>query len=231
MHNIKLNIKNIQKNIADTLNQAGRTDEVTLIGVTKTVSSEMAAEALDSGVLDLGENKVQELNKKYEVLGKKARWHLIGTLQTNKVKYIINKTTLIHSLDRLSLAEEIDKRAGQNNIVVDCLIQVNISLEDTKHGLLKEDVPLFIKEVSKKFKNIKVRGLMGMAPFEENPEDARPYFREMKALFENIKSLNLENVDLKYLSMGMTNDYRVAIEEGSNMVRVGTAIFGERNYD
>lgn len=231
MHNIKLNIKNIQKNIADTLNQAGRTDEVTLIGVTKTVSSEMAAEALDSGVLDLGENKVQELNKKYEVLGKKARWHLIGTLQTNKVKYIINKTTLIHSLDRLSLAEEIDKRARQNNIVVDCLIQVNISLEDTKHGLLKEDVPLFIKEVSEKFKNIKVRGLMGMAPFEENPEDARPYFREMKALFENIKSLNLENVDLKYLSMGMTNDYRVAIEEGSNMVRVGTAIFGERNYD
>lgn len=231
MHNIKLNIKNIQKNIVDSLNQVGRTDEVTLIGVTKTVSSEMAAEALDSGVLDLGENKVQELNKKYEVLGKKARWHLIGTLQTNKVKYIINKTTLIHSLDRLSLAEEIDKRAGQNNIVVDCLIQVNISLEDTKHGLLKEDVPLFIKEVSKKFKNIKVRGLMGMAPFEENPEDARPYFREMKVLFENIKSLNLENVDLKYLSMGMTNDYRVAIEEGSNMVRVGTAIFGERNYD
>lgn len=231
MHNIKLNIKNIQKNIADTLSQIGRTDEVTLIGVTKTVSSEMAAEALDSGILDLGENKVQELNKKYEVLGKKARWHLIGTLQTNKVKYIINKTTLIHSLDRLSLAEEIDKRAGQNNIVVDCLIQVNISLEDTKHGILKEDVPLFIKEVSEKFKNIKVRGLMGMAPFEENPEDARPYFREMKALFENIKSLNLENVDLKYLSMGMTNDYRVAIEEGSNMVRVGTAIFGERNYD
>ncbi len=231
MHNIKLNIKNIQKNIADTLSQIGRTDEVTLIGVTKTVSSEMAAEALDSGILDLGENKVQELNKKYEVLGKKARWHLIGTLQTNKVKYIINKTTLIHSLDRLSLAEEIDKRAGQNNIVVDCLIQVNISLEDTKHGILKEDVPLFIKEVSEKFKNIKVRGLMGMAPFEENPEDARPYFREMKTLFENIKSLNLENVDLKYLSMGMTNDYRVAIEEGSNMVRVGTAIFGERNYD
>jgi len=231
MHNIKLNIKNIQKNIADTLSQIGRTDEVTLIGVTKTVSSEMAAEALDSGILDLGENKVQELNKKYEVLGKKARWHLIGTLQTNKVKYIINKTTLIHSLDRLSLADEIDKRAGQNNIVVDCLIQVNISLEDTKHGLLKEDVPLFIKEVSEKFKNIKVRGLMGMAPFEENPEDARPYFREMKTLFENIKSLNLENVDLKYLSMGMTNDYRVAIEEGSNMVRVGTAIFGERNYD
>lgn len=228
---IKQNVENIRTNISETLSRLGRNDEVTLIAVSKTVSAELANEALDSGVIDLGENKVQELNNKYEILGKKARWHLIGTLQTNKVKYIINKTNLIHSLDRIQLAKEINKRASENNIVADCLIQVNISLEDTKHGILKEDMLPFVKEVSQNYKNIRIMGLMGMAPYKENPEEVRPYFKEMKSLFENMKSLQLENVTPRYLSMGMTNDYIVAIEEGSNMVRVGTAIFGERNYD
>lgn len=230
MNGIKKNIEFINGEISKTLNSCNRDDDVILIAVSKTVDVEQMDEALDSGIENFGENKVQEVERKYANISKKAVWHLIGSLQTNKVKYIIETVDLIHSLDRISLAKEIDKKAKENELIMNCLIQVNISLEDSKHGLLLEDVENFIKQVSSDYKNIKILGLMGMAPFEENPEMTRPYFKKLKTLFNELSTLSLENVEMKYLSMGMTNDYKIAIEEGSNMVRVGTGIFGQRNY-
>ena len=230
MNGIKKNIEFINGEISKTLNSCNRDDDVILIAVSKTVDVEQMDEALDSGIENFGENKVQEVERKYANISKKAVWHLIGSLQTNKVKYIIETVDLIHSLDRISLAKEIDKKAKENELIMNCLIQVNISLEDSKHGLLLEDVENFIKQVSSDYKNIKILGLMGMAPFEENPEMTRPYFKKLKTLFNELSTLSLVNVEMKYLSMGMTNDYKIAIEEGSNMVRVGTGIFGQRNY-
>ena len=230
MNEIKKNIEFIKGEISKTLNSCNRNDDVILIAVSKTVDVEQMDEALDSGIENFGENKVQEVERKYANISKKAVWHLIGSLQTNKVKYIIETVDLIHSLDRISLAKEIDKKAKENELIMNCLIQVNISLEDSKHGLLLEDVENFIKQVSSDYKNIKILGLMGMAPFEENPEMTRPYFKKLKTLFNELSTLSLENVEMKYLSMGMTNDYKIAIEEGSNMVRIGTGIFGQRNY-
>ncbi len=230
MNGIKKNIEFINGEISKTLNSCNRDDDVILIAVSKTVDVEQMDEALDSGIENFGENKVQEVERKYANISKKAVWHLIGSLQTNKVKYIIETVDLIHSLDRISLAKEIDKKAKENELIMNCLIQVNISLEDSKHGLLLEDVENFIKQVSSDYKNIKILGLMGMAPFEENPEMTRPYFKKLKTLFNELSTLSLENVEMKYLSMGMTNDYKIAIEEGSNMVRIGTGIFGQRNY-
>ena len=230
MNGIKKNIEFINGEISKTLNSCNRDDDVILIAVSKTVDVEQMDEALDSGIENFGENKVQEVERKYANISKKAVWHLIGSLQTNKVKYIIGTVDLIHSLDRISLAKEIDKKAKENELIMNCLIQVNISLEDSKHGLLLEDVENFIKQVSSDYKNIKILGLMGMAPFEENPEMTRPYFKKLKTLFNELSTLSLENVEMKYLSMGMTNDYKIAIEEGSNMVRIGTGIFGQRNY-
>ena len=230
MNGIKKNIEFINGEISKTLNSCNRNDDVILIAVSKTVDVEQMDEALDSGIENFGENKVQEVERKYANISKKAVWHLIGSLQTNKVKYIIETVDLIHSLDRISLAKEIDKKAKENELIMNCLIQVNISLEDSKHGLLVEEVENFIKQVSSDYKNIKILGLMGMAPFEENPEMTRPYFKKLKTLFNELSTLSLVNVEMKYLSMGMTNDYKIAIEEGSNMVRVGTGIFGQRNY-
>ncbi len=230
MNGIKKNIEFINGEISKTLNSCNRDDDVILIAVSKTVDVEQMDEALDSGIENFGENKVQEVERKYANISKKAVWHLIGSLQTNKVKYIIETVDLIHSLDRISLAKEIDKKAKENGLIMNCLIQVNISLEDSKHGLLVEEVENFIKQVSSNYKNIKILGLMGMAPFEENPEMTRPYFKKLKTLFNELSTLSLVNVEMKYLSMGMTNDYKIAIEEGSNMVRVGTGIFGQRNY-
>ncbi len=230
MNEIKRNIEHINEEISKTLNSCNRIDDVILIAVSKTVDVKQMNEALDSGIQNFGENKVQEVERKYANIAKKAVWHLIGSLQTNKVKYIIETVDLIHSLDRISLAKEIDKRAKENNLIMNCLVQINISLEDSKHGLDLEDAKKFIKEISSNYNNIKILGLMGMAPFEEEPEMTRPYFKKMRALFDELSKLSLENVEMKYLSMGMTNDYKIAIEEGSNMVRVGTGIFGKRNY-
>ncbi len=230
MSKIKNNIELIQEEIKNTLNKSNRNDDITLIAVSKTVGVKEINEALDSGIENLGENKVQEVERKRSDVSKKAIWHLIGTLQTNKVKYIIKTVDLIHSLDRVPLAKEIDKRAKENDLVMNCLVQVNISLEDSKHGLLAEEVYDFVKEISSNYKNIKILGLMGMAPFEVEVEQTRPYFKKLKTLFDELSKLPLENVEMKYLSMGMTNDYKIAIEEGSNMIRVGTGIFGERNY-
>lgn len=225
---VKDNLKSVQASIEQARQNSCEKQEVTLVAVTKTIDVGPMKEVLKEGVACFGENKVQEILSKYEKFPDTVKWHLIGTLQSNKVKYIIDKVEMIHSLDRISLAKEIDRRAKEIGVVMKCLIQVNISQEESKHGLDKAEALKFIEEVAQNFSHIQVLGLMGMAPFVE---DARPYFRQLKGLFEEAKNLNLGTGQMKYLSMGMTNDYTVAIEEGSNMVRVGTGIFGKRNYN
>lgn len=232
MENIRENIESIRKRIADAAVRVGRdADDIKLISVTKTVDVDKVEEAIAAGALDAGENKPQELARKYEVLGDKIRWHQIGSLQTNKVKYIIDKVCMIHSLDREGLAEEIDKRANKAGRVIDCLVQVNISGEESKHGMSREEVEPFVRLVADKYPNIKIKGLMTMAPFDAEKDEIRKVFRDLKELSDEINNMNIENVEMKELSMGMTNDFEIAVEEGATMVRVGTAIFGKRNYN
>ena len=231
MSAIKENLKLIKSSIKQYSSSVNRSSEdVRLIAVTKTVDVDKVLEAIEYGVTDVGENKPQELARKYDIIGDKVKWHLIGTLQTNKVKYIIDKVDMIHSLDRESLCEEIQRKAEKIDKTIDCLVQVNISKEDSKHGLYEEDVIDFIKNVSSRYKNISIKGLMTMAPFTEDEDKVRDVFRCLKSLSLDIDKLNIPNVSMNYLSMGMSNDYKVAIEEGATMVRVGTGIFGERDY-
>ena len=232
MENIRENIESIRKRIADAAKRAGRdADDIKLIAVTKTVDVDKVEEAIAADALDTGENKPQELARKYEVLGDKIRWHQIGSLQTNKVKYIIDKVCMIHSLDREGLAEEIDKRASKIGRVIDCLVQVNISGEESKHGMSREEVEPFVRLVAEKYPNIKIKGLMTMAPFDAERDEIKKVFRDLKVLSDEINNMNIGNVEMKELSMGMTNDFEIAVEEGATMVRVGTAIFGKRNYN
>lgn len=231
MQSIAKNIQMLKQELDALQRKSEKNGPVTLIAVTKTVGIDQVNEAIRSGITDAGENKVQEILNKYPLAEKKIKWHLIGSLQTNKVKYIIDKVSLIHSLDRIELAREIDKRARAKGLIIDCLVQVNISREESKHGVLIEDAVEFIKTAAFDYKNIKITGLMGMASFEEDPENTRPYFQKLKNLYDEVNLLEIDGVQMKYLSMGMSNDYRVAVQEGSNMVRIGTAIFGERNYD
>jgi pyridoxal phosphate enzyme (YggS family) len=227
---IRENLETVENKIADACKRAGRSrDEVTLIAVSKTKPVSMIEEAIDTGILDFGENKVQELAAKYEVLPKNLQWHLIGHLQTNKVKYIIDKVVLIHSVDSYKLAEQIEKEAAKSNIICNILIEVNIANEETKFGVMAEEVYSLILEIAK-LKHVRIKGLMTIAPFVDNPEKNREHFRKLRQLNIDIKSKNIDNVSMKVLSMGMTGDYEVAIEEGATMVRVGTGIFGERNY-
>ena len=229
---IKSNIEKIKDEIASICNDCGKNpQEVNLMAVTKTVDVDAVFEAIDAGITDVGENKPQELARKYEVIGDKVKWHLIGTLQTNKVKYIIDKVTMIHSLDREALGEEIQKRAEKIDRIIDCLVQVNISKEETKHGLYKDDVVDFVKMVSEKYPNIRIKGLMTMAPFIEDDEVIESVFKGLKDLSLEIDSLSLKNVEMSTLSMGMSHDYHLAIKHGATIVRVGTAIFGPRNYN
>ena len=180
---------------------------------------------------DFGENKAQEMKEKHDALPDDIKWHFIGHLQTNKIKYIVDKVALIHSVDSVKLAQAIDKEAVKHNVKeVPILIQVNFAHEDTKFGLDPKDVEDVIKEISK-LEHVKIKGLMQIAPFVDDPEDNRKYFRAMKQLSVDIKNKNFDNVDMSILSMGMTNDYEIAVEEGATMIRVGTAIFGERNYN
>jgi pyridoxal phosphate enzyme, YggS family len=229
---IKDNIAQVMKRIDDAAKKSGRTiSDVTAIAVTKTVEPERILKAVEAGLYNLGENRVQELCEKYD-WGRfssftSLNWHLIGHLQTNKVKYIIDKVKMIHSLDRIELAEEIQKRAKIAGRIIDVLVQVNIAEEESKFGMKKEMVYDFLKKASK-YSNIKVKGLMTIAPLAENPEDVRWVFRELGKLHIDIMRENIDNIDMDYLSMGMSNDFEVAIEEGSNMVRIGTAIFGKR---
>lgn len=225
------NIAIVKKNIEEAQKLSKYNQSVELIAVTKTVESDVMNEALNYGITNIGENKVQEIQRKYDDIKELVNWHLIGTLQTNKVKYIADKVYMIHSLDRIELAKEIDKQAKKHNRVIACLIQVKLSEEDTKHGVDPDEVFELVKQVSQKYTNIKISGLMGMAPYKENNEDSRIYFKTLKQIFDKLSEMNLSNVDMKHLSMGMSNDYEIAIQEGATLVRVGTSIFGERNYN
>ena len=202
---------------------------MTLIAVTKTVDVETINKAIELGITDIGENRVQELEKKIEEIGDNVNYHLIGHLQTNKVRNIIDKVKLIHSLDRISLLKELDKRAKMNHLIIDTLIQVNVAEEDTKFGLEVDQVLPFVEEVLK-FENVRIKGLMTIAPYTDDKILLKNVFRTMYKLKEEIIKHNYKNLTMDYLSMGMTNDYEMAIEEGSNMIRVGSGIFGDRNY-
>lgn len=232
MNSIKSNLINIEKRINDSCEISDRSnEEVKLIAVTKTVDIDAVNEAIECGVTDVGENKPQELARKYEVIGDRVKWHLIGSLQTNKVKYIIDKVYMIHSIDRLSLCDEIQKRAQSIDRQINCLIQVNISKEESKHGILEEDAIDFIKNISNNYPNIRVKGLMTMAPNTDDKNLMKSVFRGLKDLANKIDHENINNVSMEALSMGMSNDFEIAIEEGATFVRVGTSIFGQRNYN
>lgn len=225
---IKDNLDEVENNIKKACERAGRKrEEVTLIAVSKTKPVEMIEKAAEWGALDFGENKVQELTDKIPQLPDTLSWHMIGHLQRNKVKYIIGKTKLIHSVDSLRLAKQIDEESKKAGIVSNILIEVNVAGEESKFGVSMEETLSLISEISK-MENIKILGLMTIAPYVENPEENRNYFQKLNQLKVDIASKNIDNVCMEVLSMGMTNDYEVAIEEGATMVRVGTGIFGER---
>lgn len=227
---LKENLDYVENEIRKACERSGRSrDEVTLISVSKTKPVSMLEEAYGLGVRVFGENKVQELTEKYDALPDDIEWHMIGHLQRNKVRYIIGKASLIHSVDSLRLAEAIEKEAAKQNIVADILIEVNVAKEESKFGLMPEEVPEFVENVIK-LPHIRVKGLMTIAPYVENPEENRPVFKHLKKLSVDIAEKNGHNINMSVLSMGMTNDYRVAIEEGATMVRIGTGIFGERSY-
>ena len=204
-------------------------EEVSLIAVSKTKPVSMLQEAYDAGCRDFGENKVQEIMDKIDRLPSDIRWHMIGHLQTNKVKYIVGKVFLIHSVDSLHLAEAISKEAVKQNTTVNILIEVNVAKEDTKYGAMAEDTVSLVEKIAL-LPGICVKGLMTIAPYVENPQENRQYFVKLRQLAVDIKSKNIDNVHMDILSMGMTGDYMVAIEEGATYVRVGTGIFGERKY-
>lgn len=217
----------ISKNIENIRNEIP--SGVKLLAVSKTKSIEEMEEAYKSGVRDFGENKVQELVKKSEIFHEDVRWHLIGKLQTNKVKYIVGKVHLIHSLSSLKLLKQIEKEYGKNECLAHVLIQINIGREESKSGILVEDLEEIISEVEK-CNYVKVKGIMTIIP-KGDDESNRKYFRKVKDIFENLKQKQLKNISMEILSMGMTHDYKVAIEEGSNLIRVGEGIFGKRNYN
>ncbi len=228
---LRENLRQVEENIEAACKTANRDrSEVTLIAVSKTKPVEMLSTIYDEGIRDFGENKVQEMCDKIEQLPKDIRWNMIGHLQTNKVKYIVDKCFLIHSVDSLRLAEEIQKQAVKKDVICDILVEVNIAQEESKFGTSKEEAIELVRSISK-LDHIRIKGLMTIAPFVENPEDNRQYFREIKQLSVDIDKQNIDNVTMNVLSMGMTGDYMVAIEEGATMVRVGTGIFGERNYN
>ena len=227
---IRENIEHINQLKAEAAARSGRTGEdVLLVVVTKLHDVDEINEAIDCGITDIGENKVQEIMDKFDHV-KPVRWHLIGHLQTNKVKYIIDKVSMIHSVDSLRLAQEINKRAQQHNLTMDILIQVNSAEEESKFGIKTEETGQMIQDILDTCENIRIRGLMCIAPFEENPEDARVYFAEVKKLYDEYGKMEHPHLDFQYLSMGMSGDFHVAIEEGSNLIRVGTSIFGARDY-
>lgn len=223
-------LKEVEKNIQEACRRAGRDrSEVTLIAVSKTKPVSVLEEAYQEGVRVFGENKVQELSDKCEVMPDDIQWHMIGHLQRNKVKYIVDKVEMIHSVDSIRLAETIEKEAEKKNCIVKVLIEVNVAEEESKFGLKEEEVLPLIEEISK-FPHIRVCGLMTIAPYVENPEENRKYFARLRKLSVDIAAKNIDNVTVSILSMGMTNDYEIAIEEGATMVRVGTGIFGARQY-
>ena len=226
MEIIKNNLEIINEKIKKAALKASRNpEEIKLVAVTKTATIEQIEEAISAGVEIIGENKVQEAKEKYQILTPDIEWHLVGHLQTNKVKYAIEIFDLIHSVDGIKLAKEIDRRSLQFGMITNVLVEVNISGEETKYGIKPEEVEPFLKEISE-FSRIRVRGLMTIAPIVEDKEEVRPYFRKLRELSKEIKKKNIKNVRMDYLSMGMTEDFEVAVEEGANIVRIGRGIFG-----
>lgn len=227
---IKENLDNIYTRIKLAAEKSGRTiDDVKLIAVSKTIDADRIQQVYDFGIIDFGENRVQELLEKYDKLDSTCKWHLIGHLQTNKVKYIIDKVSMIHSVDSIPLVKEIDSRAGKIGRKVDILLQVNVSGEESKFGISPDEVESYVGIISQ-LKNVCLKGMMTIAPFAENPEEIRPVFKKLYQIYIDINNKRIDNVTMDYLSMGMSNDFEVAIEEGSNVVRIGTGIFGKRDY-
>lgn len=227
---LKDNYDNVVQKIAAACEKTGRNpEEVTLVAVSKTKPATMIRELYDHGCRDFGENYVQELVDKYEELPKDIRWHMIGHLQRNKVKYIVDKVAMIHSVDSLRLAQEISKEAQKKNVEVDVLIEVNVAMEESKFGAKVSETALLAEEIAK-LPGIHVKGLMTSAPYVENAEENRQYFAQLKQLSVDISAKNIDNVSMDVLSMGMTGDYEVAVSEGADLVRVGTGIFGKRHY-
>lgn len=224
------NLKDVEERIQAACDRSGRKrEDVLLVAVSKTKPVEMIEEVMTAGIVDFGENKPQELRDKYEVLPQNLRFHMIGHLQTNKIKYIIDRVVLIHSIDSIHLAEAVNAEAKKHNRIMPVLVEVNVAQEESKSGFLMEKTENAIREIAK-LSNIRVEGLMTIAPFVENAEENRQYFVKLRKLSVDIAAKNIDNVTMHHLSMGMTGDYEVAIEEGATMVRVGTGIFGERNY-
>ncbi len=224
------NLKTVEEKIRQACERSMRErSEVTLIAVSKTKPVSMIREAMDSGIVTFGENKVQELLEKQSVLKEPLDWHMIGHLQRNKVRQVVGRVKRIHSVDSLRLAEQIQKDCEKQGLTADILIEVNIAGEETKFGLKPEETERVIREIAT-YPNVRVRGLMTIAPFVENPEENRVHFRNLHKLLVDINSKNIDNISMGELSMGMSGDYEVAIEEGATYVRVGTGIFGSRQY-
>lgn len=224
MSKVAENIKRVQERIGEAATRAGRNpSDVAIVAVSKNVAPELINQVIEAGIKEIGENRVQELREKYELIGNRASWHFVGHLQKNKVKYIINFIKLIHSVESLSLAQEINKRAEKIDKIQDVLVQVNVSGEETKFGISPEELESFLGELSR-FKHIKVKGLMTIAPLVEK-EETKIVFADLSRLFNKAKKTRIKGIEMQYLSMGMTNDFEVAVEEGSNMIRVGTAVF------
>ncbi|MBO4456868.1 MAG: YggS family pyridoxal phosphate-dependent enzyme [Butyrivibrio sp.] len=227
---IRENLEFVENNIKKACEKSGRSrDEVTLIAVSKTKPVSDIREAMACGITVFGENKVQEIREKTEIIKEPLSWHMIGHLQANKVKYLPGVACMIHSVDNKKLADEIEKQCAKHDIKMDVLIEVNMAKEDTKFGLSPEEVTDFVREIST-LPHLNIRGLMTIAPYTENAESNRVYFKGLRELKDSINSLNIPGVNMDTLSMGMTGDYEVAIEEGATFVRVGTGIFGERDY-
>lgn len=225
---IRENILEVENKIQAACIRSGRArSEITLIAVSKTMPVDSILEAIHVGLTDFGENRVQELCDKIECIREPLSWHMIGHLQRNKVKYIVGKTTLIHSVDSIRLVEEIEQEAAKKAICCDILLEVNMALENTKFGLLPEDVLSFVRKLSN-FSHLRLKGLMTVAPYTKNSEENRIIFRKMRQLSVDIAEKNIDNINMDFLSMGMTGDYEVAIEEGATHIRVGTGIFGSR---
>lgn len=227
---VKENLIRVQQKIDAACMRSGRDPkDVTLIAVSKTKPVALIVEAMEAGKKEFGENKAQEMKEKEETLPKDIKWHFIGHLQTNKVKYVVGRACLIHSVDSLHLAEAIEKESAKKDVVSDILIEVNVAQESSKFGLKLEETEQLVRDIAK-LSHIHVCGLMTIAPYVEDPEENRGIFRQLKKLSVDIASKNIDNIDMNVLSMGMTGDYEVAVEEGATHVRVGTGIFGERDY-
>lgn len=230
MHFIEENLKQVEQRIREACARSGRRrEDVRLIVVSKTKPVSMIEEVIRLGIRDFGENKPQELRDKYDVLPKDLRWHMIGNLQRNKIKYVVGRAVMIHSIGSEELALAVDRECEKKGMVMPCLVEVNMAHEESKGGIAPEEAPAFVRSISA-LKHLKIEGLMTVAPYVENPGENREYFRALRNLAVDIGSQNIDNISMRHLSMGMTGDFEIAIEEGATMIRIGSGILGERDY-